>query len=47
LTAAQAHALADAEQQTRDLQVAEDEAAAGLDALVALEGVLAVRAGSP
>ena len=42
---AQAHALADAQEQARDLGVPEHEAAAGPDALVAGVHVLAGRAG--
>ena len=42
---AQAHALADVDEQAGDLLVAEHEAATAPDALVALEQVVAVRAG--
>lgn len=44
---AEAHALAHSKEQPGDLLMSEDEAAAGLHALVALEDVLAVRAGLP
>lgn len=42
---AETHALADADQEAGDLLVAEYEAPAGSDAFVALEDVIAVRAG--